>query len=356
MGVAFFGYRDFFPQGGMNQAGLAFDGLALNYTLISNRLQKPAVGNREDFIRSIMTTCSTVEDVAQYANQYYRKGFERALFFFADKNGHYLVMEPDTILIGKDPVYHIANFCPSTATADTKNSFVRYENGSAFIRNHANDNDPFLCKRLTDTMHVCRAKIGDGTLHSYVGNLDKRTIELFFYHDFSKSVIFDLNEELKKGYHRFDIASLFNGNREYAALLSFQTTFNNNLLRFGLAIMLLMYGMIFIFMAFQKQSANKNIISNQILAFSVITAIPILFRLITDESVFYFPIPYDGLLNSMNYFPTVFLLENIFILYLIIKKSRTSENRIHFHWNTFVLPMNILLLAGCFYWRLFPYL
>jgi hypothetical protein len=48
-GVAYFGYGDALPQGGMNEASLAYDALTVYKKKIENRDKKPSIGDREAF-------------------------------------------------------------------------------------------------------------------------------------------------------------------------------------------------------------------------------------------------------------------------------------------------------------------
>jgi hypothetical protein len=60
------------PQGGMNEAGLAFDGLATLPKPIRNNSQKK-ISNPSDFLKEMMQSCKTVDDVKSIAAQYNRQ-------------------------------------------------------------------------------------------------------------------------------------------------------------------------------------------------------------------------------------------------------------------------------------------
>jgi penicillin V acylase-like amidase (Ntn superfamily) len=74
LGALYVSYKDFFAQGGMNEAGLAFDGLTIYKANIKVDSLKKNVTNFRVFIRDIMQNCKTVEDVRKYASQYNRHG------------------------------------------------------------------------------------------------------------------------------------------------------------------------------------------------------------------------------------------------------------------------------------------
>src|SRR6185369_6292211 len=122
-----------------------------------------------------------------------------------------LVVEPYTLTLGNDSKYVLANFCPSTITDFSTIKQTRYINGTAFLKNKI-DTSVAFCSALSDTMHVCRKKHGDGTLLTSIWDLSNGIVHLYFYHDYKHTVQFSLKEELSKGNHSYEIASLFPAN------------------------------------------------------------------------------------------------------------------------------------------------
>ncbi len=228
LGCVFVGY-DGHPQGGMNEAGLAFDGLAVYPKPIRNEPRKKEVSNATEFLKQIMQSCRTVEDVKRFAVQYNRqKFFNNGEHMFVDRAGNYVVMEPDTLISGNDDKYLLANFCPSLTSEEEKlKSWDRYKRGKMFLDNHASDTNPNFGFALTDTMHECRERIGGGTMYSYVADLDKGDFTLFFYHDFKRPITFNLQQELAKGDHELKMASIFPPNQEYLTFINTKTPRNN---------------------------------------------------------------------------------------------------------------------------------
>ena len=110
-GAAYVGFDDFYPQGGMNQAGLVFDGFSEDYKAISDTLGKKSLGM--DFLKEILKKCATVDDVKKYLSQHNLSGLETSMFLFVDRTGKYLVAEGDSLIIGDKPSYVLSNFYPS---------------------------------------------------------------------------------------------------------------------------------------------------------------------------------------------------------------------------------------------------
>ncbi len=143
-----------------------------------------------------------------------------------EKGKKYLVLEADTLLIGNDQKYVLANFCPSQTPDLNSIKLERYRNGVEFLKNKIDTSINF-CKTLSDTMSVCREKIRDGTLYTSIYDLNEGIIYLYFYHDFKHEVKFDIKAELAKGDHFLDIPSLFPTNNEYEKFKNYKTPQNS---------------------------------------------------------------------------------------------------------------------------------
>src|ERR1700722_9863364 len=173
-GAAYVGHDDGFPQGGMNEAGLAYDGFA-----VYGRVLRPVVGKEKlggalaakvGFLKSIMQQCGTVEEVQRFVNRYDRSVFNHGMFLFIDKKGDYLVVEVDTTILGHDAKYVLANFCPSLTPDPSAVKIGRYRRGVAFLSGKQ-DSSLRFCTAMMDTMHECRPRLGDGTTYTSIYDL-----------------------------------------------------------------------------------------------------------------------------------------------------------------------------------------
>ncbi len=355
LGAAFFGYGDGLPQGGMNEAGLAYDALTVYQKKIINTSGKPSIGDREAFLRKIMTSCRTADDVARMASAYFREGLDGGVFIYVDAAGKYTIMEPDTVWTGADPHYVIANFCPSTTAEEDRLAFARYKRGKDFLDAPVSEAGPAYLLKALDTMHVCRGKIGDGTLHSYIADLTAGTIDLYFYHDYTRVKRFNLKEELAKGPHRYDIAALFPGNAEYAKLLTYQTAYNNKKIIFLLAGAFFVYALTLIIsgLALLRRKAENKKFAWSMVALSL-AALPLMAKMILDPGIFYFDYPYDGYWNIYNYLPLMMMvLAGFGAVSLFRANSTPSSYTLALHPTPILLTL--ILTAGFFYWKFFPF-
>jgi len=142
------------PQSGMNEFGLGF--ITLATATPENGAPSPAkkpIANRTDFLKNIVHTCKTVDEVRASIDQYDHSTLSEEVLLFVDKSGKYLVVEPYTMSTGNDSTYVLSNFCPSTITDFSTIKQRRYINGTAFLKNKI-DTSVSFCTSLSDTMHV----------------------------------------------------------------------------------------------------------------------------------------------------------------------------------------------------------
>ncbi len=364
-GAVYLGYGDNFPQGEMNEAGLAFDGLTIYPKEIVPDALKITETNSNKFIREIMQNCITVEDVKKYSIKFNRP-FKSGVVFFVDKFGKYLIMEPDTMMIGNDDKYIIANFCPSNTSKKEKLNFDRYKRGDNFLLKHTNDTISNYCLALVNTMHECRNKIGDGTMYSFVADLERGNLSLYFYHDFKHSKEFNLKMELAKGNHTFEMIDIFPSNTEYKRLIDFKTPFNNLTMRLFLICceILFSFSLLFFLVSYFRQSKfilgfNNNNPKIRLLLFCV-SAMMLYYTnaLLNNQAIFYFPSPYKdwkfSMLNIAAYTPFLLLF---LIIPLIIQNIKVLKDRNWLKFSKYLFTLNNLTyLALIFlftYWKLY---
>ena len=67
-GRVYFGFDDFWPQGGMNDQGLFFDGFATKPLLVKKSIHKPVY--KGNLIDKIMSECATINEVLNVLEKY----------------------------------------------------------------------------------------------------------------------------------------------------------------------------------------------------------------------------------------------------------------------------------------------
>jgi cytochrome c oxidase subunit IV len=210
-------------------------------------------------------------------------------------------------------------------------------------------------------MHVCRKKIGDGTLLSSVWDLRDGTVNLFFYHNFDTTIQMHLKDELNKGDHSIAIERLFPLSSEFEQLRYFQTTKNNNwiaLFILGSAAIFLFSSIFFLVQYFRARKNLKYALLRLILFPIGLVLFYYMYVLSSNLAVFFFPAPYQSPTNAFvslaSYIPLLLL---VLILPLLILNYRIYKEQC---WSRFafgLFTINNLIyigLIGLFqYWKFF---
>ena len=148
---------------------------------------------------------------------------------------------------------------------------------------------------LIDTMHVCRKKVGDGTLLSSIWDLNQGLITMYFYHDYKHPVQFNLKDELDKGNHILNIPKLFPANVEFEKLADYKIPQNSKaiMLFFMLCFGLFTFTAFYFLISFLKKKETDNF-SNRKLLLCALDAVMIYYLIVLakNKCIFYFPSPY----------------------------------------------------------------
>jgi uncharacterized protein (TIGR03435 family) len=200
-GRMYVGFDDMYPQGGMNERGLWFDGFAAP-------LLKPAASGRPRFKGNIidvaMATCGTVEEVVRLFNQYDRSFLSQAILMFADASGDAASIEADAIVRKGRGDFVQTNFHQSRAAAGDGD--WRFKTVTSMLDTAGPNISRDLFRRILETT---AQKGGVSTLYSNIYELKSRTMDLYHFRDFDHVVRFSLDDELRKGERVLDIPSLF---------------------------------------------------------------------------------------------------------------------------------------------------
>jgi hypothetical protein len=359
-GARFDGANGYAPQSGMNAMGLVFERLSSYHPVQKKIANRKMISNPTAYLKDILHTCKTVDEVKEYISKYDHSYFIEDVFIYVDKSGKYLIVEPYALTIGNEQSYVIANFCPSITPEQNANKLDRYKNGVAFMKN-GTDTSLKYCTALLDTMHVCRKKIGDGTLMSSIWDLNNGTVNLYFYHDFKTTVQFNLSEELKKGDHIIAVETLFPHNLEFEKLRNFKTPKDSDLL--GIFIVasagfFLMTSIFFLIQYFRRWERKKYSYVQILLVPIGLILFYYMYVLSGPVNVFYFPAPYkhptNVFISLTSYIP--FLLIMLIIPFSMVNFSLIKQKS----WSllaTWLFTVNNLIyiiIIGLFvYWRFY---
>ena len=350
------------PQSGMNEAGLVFSRLSAYYPLQNNPfINRIKITNEADYLSGILHSCGTIEEVKNYIEQYDHSVFINDVFIYIDSTGKYLVVEPYNIIVGDDAYYVLSNFCPSITDNEKARKLERYRKGEDFLKAHTINSSLSFCSALSNEMHVCRNRNGDGTLLTSIWDTKDKLVNLYFYHSYDSTVQFSLSEELAKGDTIINIPALFAGNAEFERLTDYITPFNTPVLRISLVVtggiltfFILLYG---IYLVRNK----KTVISYKTLV--LVSAMNLLltaylFILATNINIYYFDAPYihynSNIISASSYIP--FLLLFTIVPFSVFTVNRVNSDKTKW-WIKSIIVFNnlvyLLLVAAFAYWGLY---
>ncbi len=210
-GQMYVGFDNYYPQGGMNDQGLFFDGLAVLATVTPPETDKPDLP--DDFLSIAMATCGDVQCVVDYFNAHDRLLLTGAQLFFGDASGDAAIIEPIEILRKSGDYLVSTNFYRSV-TAPEDITCERYQTAEAMLEEANGMYDIELFRRILDAVH----QEGDyPTQYSNIYDLRAGIMYLYLFHDFAQVVEINLADELALGVHEYDIPTLFAENEAQAA-------------------------------------------------------------------------------------------------------------------------------------------
>lgn len=353
------------PQSGMNTAGLVFSRLASYHpTQVNPFTNRLKIDNEKDYLINILHQCATIADVRKHIEQYDHSLFIDGIFIYIDRSGAYLIVEPYELIEGRDPNYILANFCPSITTNVQARKMLRFRNGEDYLKTHAPKSTLDFCTALSDTMHVCRERLGDGTLTTSIWNTQDITVDLFFYHSYENSVQFNLMEELQKGDHSLNIPELFAPNPEFERLVNYKTPSNTIALRILVVILLgglVLLSLVLALHQIWSKTPKTPSLGVTVLIFSLnMILVLYLIVLLRNKGIFYFDAPYrlpnSILISASSYTPFLLLLLMGPILVYTFGQLKLERTKL---WVKMILVTNnlayLLLMVGFVYWGLFNF-
>lgn len=204
------GFDNGFPQGGMNEHGLAFDGFA------TAPVAMPSQADKQMYFGSLgekaLAECATVEEVIRLFEPYSRA--DRGVLLFADRHGDAVAIEPTATARKKDWYFVQTNFYRSRVKAGEE-PCERYKIAGRMLEAARDGISVDLFRRILAATH--QEGSAAATQYSNIYDLEARVMYLYHFHNFENVVRIDLKEELRKGARVIDIPSLFPRTHAYEA-------------------------------------------------------------------------------------------------------------------------------------------
>ena len=196
----YFGFDNFWPQGGINEKGLAFDINSLRETPLNPHPEHPYFNDYEGY--SILRNCATVEEVIEHVQQFNWGSAMGGQVHVADANGEAVVIGPgidgelaftrktagDGFIISTTfnvaEGYEYDNDCDRYETALDMLSKVGKEEGLTLD----------YVSSVLDAVHV--QGMGANTLYSTVYDLKNGKIFVYYYHKYDEVVELNVAETI----------------------------------------------------------------------------------------------------------------------------------------------------------------
>ena len=194
-------------QGGMNEKGLFVDGNSLGKQGWEADANKQAsIGSVLD---ELLATCASVEDAKEYFNTYNVPALDAARIPVMDKSGAKMIVEwyqGKEAFLETDDNYQVStNFGGSKYVGDEKPCW-RHNKATEMLETV----DGFSVEVIRDVLDSTQVNSNRSTtVYSFICDLSEGDICIYNYHDFSKSVRFNLKEEVLNGEHEHYLVELF---------------------------------------------------------------------------------------------------------------------------------------------------
>lgn len=201
-GSVFFGFDNYWPQGGMNQKGLFFDGFALKPKAVEEPEAKPRF--KGNLIKEIMATCATVEETLVLIDRYSLYFMDHFQLFFADASGDAAIVEANAVIRKQGDDQVVTNFRQSE-TEPGKIACRRYLTARKLLTECRDD-------RMGCIRDILAATHQEGdypTLYSNIYDLKAGRVYVYHFHDFNEAVVIDLEKELARKPGMVDLPTLF---------------------------------------------------------------------------------------------------------------------------------------------------
>ncbi len=215
-GRVYFGYDNWSPQGGMNDQGLFFDFFATKPLEVKLSKEKPKF--QGPIIDRMVAECATVGEVLDMFDQYDLEFMSKFQMFVVDKSGDAAIIEGDRIIRKSGSYQVVTNFYQSKVKENLRPcdwfqpSCMQYKKAESMLTESGTASVAHF-RDILEATH--RNTLGARTLYSNIYDLKKGLVYLYYLHNFKNEVVIDLNKELKKGRHYYDLPLLFGKKLKY---------------------------------------------------------------------------------------------------------------------------------------------
>jgi hypothetical protein len=194
-----------FIQGGINEAGLFYDGNAVPFTEYKNFDKKKAFpGSERNMIEYILRKCKTVPEVLALFNTYRLPGLETGQMHFADKFGNFGIVVADSMWLTKENYQISTNYNLCHSNKDNMDCW-RFPIAESLLKSREINFETF--KTICDSTSQ---KSMAGTVYSNIHNLNTGDVYFFYGMNYKTPYKTTISELLDGGTRSFYLYELFN--------------------------------------------------------------------------------------------------------------------------------------------------
>ena len=201
-GSVFFGFDNYWPQGGMNQKGLFFDAFALKQKAVEEAEAKPRY--KGNLIKEVMATCGTVKQALEMIDRYSLYFMDHYQLLIADATGDAAIVEGNAVVRKQGDHQVVTNFRQSE-TDPSDISCPRYRIARDLLTKCGEDKMRCIRNILAAT-HQEGAAL---TLYSNIYDLKAKQVYVYHFHNFQNEVVIDLETALESKLGVIDLPTLF---------------------------------------------------------------------------------------------------------------------------------------------------
>ncbi len=206
-GYVAWGFGNHFPQGGMNDQGLFWDGLATPTLPIENCTGK--IPYDSSTMGEVMQNSATVTQAIENLQAYdYTTVLETAQLMFADANGDSAIFEGDITIFPEENYQYALNFYWSDTSLGGYPDW-RLDVIEKMVASGVEVTLPYFTELAEAVSQGTDPGASLYTRYTTIGDLTRGHFYLFYDLDYENYVLFDLEKELAKGHHTIIMSTLF---------------------------------------------------------------------------------------------------------------------------------------------------
>jgi hypothetical protein len=212
-GGVYFGFDNFWPQGGINEKGLSFDINSLPETPMIDHSELPYPDTYDGY--SILRNCATVDEAIAHAQQFNWGPTMWGQIHVADATGDAVVMGPGPegelafTRKGTGDGYLISTNFNVADPAGQESECQRYQKTDELLKKVGVSEQLTheYVKRVLDATH--QESADTNTLYSTIYDLKRGTILIYYFHQFDEVVELSVEDELNNKPEPVLLSSLF---------------------------------------------------------------------------------------------------------------------------------------------------